>query len=89
MIDIQLRLFGAFRKYELGESLLRFQIPAGSSVKDVKAVVAARLRERVPEFKEEQLLEDSALADESQVLGNHWVAARGCTLALLPPVCGG
>ncbi len=89
MIEIELRLFGAFRNYGSDTAELRFSIPEKSSVSALKKVFAEELRGRVPHFSDEQLIEDSAIADERRILATDYVLERSCRLAILPPVCGG
>ncbi len=89
MIEIQVRLFGALRKYEGSQPSVRVEAPAGVTVAAVKERLASQLRAAHAPFKDEQLIQDSAIANETQVLQSSTVIERSCTLAILPPVCGG
>ena len=89
MIEIKVRLFGTFRKYKVeGESIL-LNSKEPITVSGLKKLLEARFKEVIPNFSDSQLIEDSAIADESQVLSLHHVIQSSCTLLILPPVCGG
>ncbi len=89
MIEIQVRLFGAFRKYEKNQALISLKIPELSSIEGVKNSIASHFKERFKDFSDEALIKDSAIADERRVLEANTLIERSCTLAILPPVCGG
>lgn len=89
MIEIKVRLFGAFRKYESNQTFIHLKVLEPSSIDTVKVAIASYFRERFENFSDEQLLNDSVIADESQVLETSKIIDRSCTLAILPPVCGG
>ena len=89
VIDIKLYLFGAFRKYESKGTPISFQVHESMSVKMFKKRLADRLRELFPDFTDEQLIEDSAIADETRVLSQDHFLTGSCNLLILPPVCGG
>lgn len=80
-ITVSMRLFGAFRKF--GEHI-SFTAPSGSGVEDVKRLLAEVLTEA-----DAQLIQDSALANDDEVLDAREVFTQDCRLAILPPVCGG
>ena len=80
-ITITMRLFGIFRKY--GETV-SFPAPSGSSVQDVKSLLAAALK-----LEDASLINDSAIANDNEVVGADAVFTRDSQLAILPPVCGG
>ena len=89
MIEVELRLFGAFRNYGSETAEFRLSVPEKTSVASLKKAFAAELRGRVPHFSDEQLVEDSAIADERRILSSGDILERSCRLAILPPVCGG
>ncbi len=79
MKSIQLRLFGAFRKYQ---PELNLEIDSRATVQDLKEILLGY-------FDDEKLVLESAIADEKQILlPGELIGARTC-LAILPPVCGG
>jgi molybdopterin converting factor small subunit len=85
-IDVQVRLFGALRRYR-DDGGLALSVPEGSGPDALRRAVAARLSggEEL-----ERLLGDCAVADESRVVNESTYRITGpCTLSLLPPVCGG
>lgn len=89
-IQVEIRLFGAFRKY--GDDVLVVEVPRGARVGAVRRRVADELRRRYPTFAEEALLDVSVVADAQRVLGDGDLLDGGAgrlSLAVLPPVCGG
>lgn len=89
MIEIKVRLFGAFRKYEKDQSLISLEVPEASSVEQLKTFIASHFSEKFKDFSDDQLIKDSAIADEKRVLDANDIVKSACTLAILPPVCGG
>lgn len=86
-INISIRLFGAFRKFHA--AAISLTLPEGASVADVKLALGQALEHINPEFKDFELLEKSALADDKAVLNATDLLHRDAQLAILPPVCGG
>lgn len=80
-IKITIKLFGAFRKYGQALDLV---LPAGSSVQDVKVLLAGKL-----ESNDAALVAESALANDNEILSGTEVFNDDTALAILPPVCGG
>jgi molybdopterin converting factor small subunit len=80
-IKINMRLFGAFRKY--GESV-DFTVPKGSTAEAVKTRLAEVLALADP-----VLIRDSALANDNEIIDGAAVLTGDSRLAILPPVCGG
>jgi molybdopterin converting factor small subunit len=90
MVEVQIRLFGAFRKYSACE--LTLEVPQGTPVRKLRRRVADVLRARCPEFADEALLDLSAFAEEDRILRDTDLVGRGpgtVSVAILPPVCGG
>ncbi|NUM89575.1 MAG: MoaD/ThiS family protein [Bdellovibrionales bacterium] len=85
MIALQLQLFGAFRDYA---PFVRIEVPAGCRVRELRPVLAEALR-RMDSRGNDALVHDSAIASENEVLPEDYRIAASCTLAVLPPVCGG
>ncbi|MBI4031565.1 MAG: MoaD/ThiS family protein [Proteobacteria bacterium] len=81
MIAINVKLFGAFRKYGDKAS---FTMPSGASVRDVKERLAQELKGVDP-----LLIDDSAIANDNDIVGADFVFTKDSDLAILPPVCGG
>ena len=88
MIDVQLRLFGAFRSYS-SELSIPFTLPQACRVNEFKKLIAERLQDLNPELGKSDLVFDSAIANEREVLTEEDTIAESCSLAILPPVCGG
>lgn len=80
-ITITMRLFGAFRKY--GEKVV-FTMPSGCGAAAVKEKLAEVLG-----HVDKNLIHDSALANDNEIIGIDAVLSKDARLAILPPVCGG
>ena len=80
-ITITIKLFGAFRKY--GETL-ELSLPAGSSIQDVKNGMAERF-----DANDVVLVNDSAMANDNEIIQGERAFNEDTELAILPPVCGG
>lgn len=91
MIEIEMSLFGAFRKYHSAKTPIYLKLDAPATIDQVKIVLSRSLNEMNSEFGSngEQLVKDSALASESDVLLPNTIIRESCKLAILPPVCGG
>jgi molybdopterin converting factor small subunit len=90
-VRVQIKLFGAFRKYATGSDL-SFDVPRGTPVSALRRRVGDALRRTFPTFSEDGLLACSVLADDRRVLEDGEPIGGGrdhVTLAVLPPVCGG
>lgn len=89
-VRVEIRLFGAFRKYATNE--LTLELPHGTRISTLRRRLADALRARCPTFADEALLDLSVVADEHRVLEDSDLVggSGGCvSLAVLPPVCGG
>lgn len=80
-VTISVRLFGAFRRF--GDHV-SFSVPAGAGVDAVKGALAVALGD-----VDLQLIAESVLADDTAVLAQDATFTKDCSLAILPPVCGG
>lgn len=89
MIEIEVRLFGAFRKYQQKGNILRFQARDDIDVISLKRLLSEHLQSQYPGDAIEALVGESAIADDVRVLPENHVFDRNCTLQILPPVCGG
>lgn len=79
MIAVNVKFFGAFRKFGQG---LKLSVPAGSTV----ATIKKSLQERLDGYG---LVSDSVLADDNTILRDGDVIEQDAELSILPPVCGG
>ncbi|MEK6706726.1 MAG: MoaD/ThiS family protein [Bdellovibrionota bacterium] len=84
MIDVNVKFFGAFRRYGSGMVL---KLEAGSSVKQLRQELFTKLQKNSHEFG--SLLSESAFADEKSILCDEAIIRDSCTVAVIPPVCGG
>jgi molybdopterin converting factor small subunit len=80
-ITVNIRLFGAFRKY--GEVAV-LEAPAGVGLDELKELLSTWIG-----GMEAPLVADSVFADEKEVLAAGVVIEKDASLAVLPPVCGG
>lgn len=87
-IILTISLFGAFRPYGNGNSLT-LEVPQGVSISEIKSHLKAALKQSWPDFNKEALVDESAMADDTQVLAENATLAVSTKLAILPPVCGG
>lgn len=79
MITIEMKFFGAFRKFGEG---LALQVPAGTNVAAIKTALKEKLNG-------EGLVSDSVLANDNTILRNEDILESDAALSILPPVCGG
>jgi molybdopterin converting factor small subunit len=89
---MELKLFGAFRKYadaNGARASIELLIPEGCDVAELRARLCAHFVMTHPDFRDSQLLDECAFATESRVLLANEMVPSGQTIALLPPVCGG
>lgn len=89
MIELEIRLFGAFRKYEAQCVPLHLCVEEPATVPKIKGALVEKLRSQVSDFSDSQLIEDSALATDRRVLSSGDNVSTTCVLSILPPVCGG
>ncbi len=88
MNEIEIKLFGAFRKY-LPSGAIKVQLPDQFTAGQLKEKIKCQLEQQVVGFNESSLVYESALATESEVLTEDALVNDRHNLALLPPVCGG
>lgn len=79
-VTLTVSLFGAFRAQ--GGKPVTLTLPKGATLLEARRALKAALDNH-------PLIDDSALADEKQVLPEDAVFERDAELAILPPVCGG
>ena len=92
MIQIELRLFGVYRKYVKNSNVLQFEMDEKKSTitpQTIKARLAAYLSDFPSSHSDINLIADSAIANESKILNPEESILNSCSLAILPPVCGG
>ncbi len=88
MINVEISLFGAFRQFDNGTPII-LQLPVGTNLQETKQALGAEIVRRFPEFKQEKLLEQSPLANESEILRADYILNKNENLVILPPVSGG
>ena len=88
MIQIQIKLFGGFRKYENGNDLFLL-LKEESSIAEIREVFIERMKIENSNFNETALVFDSVFANEENILMDTDKISQSTILAILPPVCGG
>lgn len=83
---VKINFYGAFRKYGAHETL---SLPAGSSIEDLRSLLAKHLAGKVPGFSDNQLIHDSAIACNDTIVGLDYKVRHDEVISILPPVCGG
>lgn len=86
-LALNIKLFGAFRKYHTGS--LTLSVIEGVSAQQIKGLIGQTLKELAPGFRDDELIEKSALANNRRVLNETDCVLESTELAILPPVCGG
>jgi molybdopterin converting factor small subunit len=91
MQTFSIRLFGAFRSLDQ-DSRISIEAKVPIRVSALKELLNQEIQRRtsaaaLPDLS--LLVSDSALATDLCVLSSTDSLERGCSLALLPPVCGG
>ena len=81
-VSVQFRYFAILRE-RTGREAEAFELPAGATVRDARAAIAARHPEIEP------LLSRIAIAVNRAVVADDHLLSAGDEVALLPPVSGG
>lgn len=80
-VTVDMRLYGAFRKYN---DHVRLTVASGTPVAEVKDALC-----RVLGPQSRDLVLDSAIANDREILPSGFVIDADVSLSILPPVCGG
>lgn len=80
-LTLTINCFGVFR--EIGNSL-SVTVPVGVTAADIKQQLATQLGRDY-----QDLVADSVLANDDQILPSGFVIGKAMPLSILPPVCGG
>lgn len=88
MKQVEIKLFGAFRKY-IPAGVMSVQVEEGVTVKALKDKIHSELCNTFSNYKDMNLVFESALATDSDILNEDSICDLDQSLALLPPVCGG
>ena len=87
---IQIRLFGAFRGYLMAkENFIELPLSKPMSVAQVKELLIQHLDNLKPNENTKNLVLDSAIASDDQILQDSDFINLKSRLSILPPVCGG
>ncbi|MCC6278915.1 MAG: hypothetical protein IT289_13460 [Oligoflexia bacterium] len=88
MKTVKVKLFGGFKKF-IPSGYLELQVQENCGVNLLKAEIQKHLESHSPEFLGSQLVFDSVLASDVEILNDNESIVECASLALLPPVCGG
>lgn len=88
MKEIEIKLFGAFRKY-VPSGKICLQLEGPSTARTLKEQIQEKILAQSSNYKGQNLVFESALATESAILSEEDLVDDKSSLALLPPVCGG
>lgn len=92
MIQIELRLFGVFKKYAKSGNTVSFDVNQSDTIltsQEIKSRLASYLSGFPASHLDIRLIADSAIANEKRILSSEEQIHNSCSLAILPPVCGG
>lgn len=88
MISINVKLFGGFRQLA-GKTEMHLEIPKGVSVSEIRKILFEHMKLLTLQHEKLELIWNSLLADENQLLSDETKIHHSLTLALLPPFSGG
>ncbi len=91
MIKIELKMFGTFRKYENNQMISQVHSLNAISIQEIKKQISLKLESI--QKNDSILVFDSAFANAHShkpiILTDETIISESCSLAILPPVCGG
>ncbi len=88
MIELEIRLYGAFRDYSDDPSI-RVAVENGVGLDELRRSVLLKLEEMKPMLGAQDLLDRSVFADQTDILPQDRRLYGNQVLSLIPPVCGG
>ncbi|HYX36071.1 MAG TPA: MoaD/ThiS family protein [Oligoflexus sp.] len=88
MLEINIRLFGAFRDFAQNPMVM-LECAPGTSIAELRQQMQSRLENMRPGAGVDDLLKQSVFADERAILSEEFRLERSQELAVIPPVCGG
>ncbi len=88
MITLTFCLFGALRQFDAGAPLI-LKLTEGANIAEVQHALCTELATRHPNFNQQALVAESAIANETEILRGDYHFTHDAQLAILPPVCGG
>lgn len=88
MRKIKVRCFGAFRKYVPSGSL-EIEVTEQDLVSDFKVKLSKAIESINQNFSDSQLIHESVVANQNEVLPLNYLLEKETEVAILPPVCGG
>lgn len=80
-MKIRVSYYGSFRRFGDGATL---DMPPPVKIGDVRNSLALLLGQ-----EQRDLVGDSVLANDTEILPDDYVVGDDCALSILPPVCGG
>jgi molybdopterin converting factor small subunit len=88
MLLMKVKLFGALRKYG-DDTCLEIPFSGAFSVAELRTQLAQHLEKQFPNFNDQALLKECAIASDSRIFMEEEEISNIETIAVLPPVCGG
>ena len=88
MNQLNLKLFGALRKYGV-DAKLELSVPSVCTIGDLQHHLAEHLTKTHSDFVGPELLDECAFANEDRILLRDEMVPLNGFVAVLPPVCGG
>lgn len=85
---MKIKFFGVLRKFGDERGFYETEVRANTSVDALKAQLKIELSRKFSKF-DRALIDESALASDSEVLSLQAMVPSQGEIALLPPVCGG
>lgn len=87
-MEKKIKFFGVLRKFGDDRGYYITTLLPGMTAEKLKTQLKSELTQKFPNF-DGALIDESALASESEVLSKFSVISNDSDIALLPPVCGG
>ena len=83
-----IKLFGALKKFG-HNGLLQLEAPEGTTVMSFRQILKAKIYSVHGEEFKSEILDKSAIACGSKLLGDKDIIPKSESIVVLPPVCGG
>lgn len=87
-IKIEVELYGAFSNYK-NENGFFVELKNGANIKDLKNAIFLKLSQNEANEALQNLVNSSAIGDDTRLYSNEEILRTNLKLAILPPVSGG
>lgn len=85
---MQVKMFGALRKFSNEDGIFQFKISEPMTVSKFKTALSFQVSEEFKDFNSDLLMQ-SAIANQEEILSDDYLIQQNEFIAVLPPVCGG